>query len=181
MHLTRKAIILARNKIRKVDKSPSFKLTGSGQYSIIKNGKKVVLNLTSTIYQERETYIEFKHEGRSVGMFAASKSTNNQWKIYHRRLNPDLRGYNIGRVGFRLLEQQIKKLNGKKIMVETNQSDVIRTLLKIGYVFEKDYRKKICTYLKLPQKAKNIEIINLLNKNTTELPYESVLIHEIKN
>lgn len=180
MHTPHQTKILAQNRIRRIAKSPSFGLTGQGHYFITRNGKKVVINAKTQTQGTGGAYVEFKEGEKRVGIFVATKCVNDKWDIFHRQVLPELRGYNLGRVGFRLIEQHIRKQGGKKIKVETNQREVIQTLLKIGYSLKLEHKKELCACLNLSTHATTREIISALNGKWEEAPPKLELVRELK-
>jgi len=125
------------DRVRRVIGSPSFKATGKGVYSITKNNEKIVVN--SKVEKESgggfSVLLSTEKQTTPIGRFMISKSTAPPgWNMIWRRIQPDYRGYNLGRLGFRLAEQEVRKLGGKKMIFYTGRVDALRTALSMGYV-----------------------------------------------
>jgi len=57
----------------------------------------------------------------------------NTWCLSHRLIYSAFRGYGLGRIGFRLVEELIKQKGGKTIVMWIRQKDALNGALAVGY------------------------------------------------
>ncbi|MFA6064766.1 MAG: hypothetical protein WCW44_00665 [archaeon] len=170
--------ILIKERLRRTKTSPSFLATGRGEYSIVKAGAPI--KITANLTGEKVRTIEFLEGQRKIAIFQAQEDSPRVWNIYHRMVIREHRGYNIGLHGFRLLEQQIRKIGGKEILLKTNQKEVIRTLLKLGYSMNSEHKQELCGCLQLPRNATTKQIITALEGTWLERPHELTLYRKLE-
>lgn len=133
-----------KDRVRRV--RGSFIKTSKGTYSIVHNGRKIVLEAEADKFSLKEkpdrgcdivrVIIKTVDGTKRLGVFGAKPEGIGTWNIYHRevpRENKEFRGYNIGRLGFNLIEQAIKKEGGNKIIMDVEKKDVLNTALGLGY------------------------------------------------
>ena len=130
------------DKVRREGQA-SFQETSKGTYSIRQNDRKVRI--------VTEDWEEANHSGKGiilhtidgllVGKFGMFEH-NGTWTIYNRRIEDGFKGYNLGKLGFRLAEQVARQNKGSVIRMYTNQTDVISTALSIGYKFDRKEDKE---------------------------------------
>jgi hypothetical protein len=173
------ARIPIRNRLRRIRGSPSFKATGVGEYSIIRNGAPHIITTKAEI-GHGQINLFFKNEDRVIGIFQAQHDGKGVWDIYHRDVFAEYKGYNIGRHGFGLIAQQIKKEGGTRINVRTNQKEVIRTLLKLGYKLPEEHKVELAGRLGLAQTATIKEIIAALEGAWMKHSYVLTLFKHLK-
>ena len=166
-----------KDRIIRKPKSPSFKESGIGEYTIIKDGKKT--NIRAEAIGQGNITINFFDEAKRIGVFTAEKSNLGWWNLFHRAVHSAYQGYYMGRTGFRLVEQQVKKAGGKGIYIDTNQKDVIRTLLKIGYGIKTAHRNELCRILGIPIGAPTKTIILALEGQWMEKPHPLTLYKKL--
>ena len=136
-----------KNRARKEEGSPSFRKSGKTRLVIGRGPNKREIEVGSYIAEDKSLVVNFSSKGTGIGSFHAKKAGQNSWTIYHRFIAQSYRGYYLGRVGFRYIEDVVRKNGGTKLSVPTNQPDVIQTLIKLGYSFDAlsklDIRKKL--------------------------------------
>lgn len=160
-----------KDRVRRFMRSESFIETSRGLYSIRHNGRKIVLEADARfepLINSIELRIRTAEEKKLVGVFAASPEGMGTWKLYHREVpeeNREFRGYNIGRLGFNLIEQAIRKADGEKIIMGVEQKDVLNTALGLKYEVSVESLNRLKALLgigwekPLPDKKKIREIL----------------------
>lgn len=170
--------IPALSKVRRAPNSPSFRKTSAGEYTIIKDGKKIHLqafikNSTQngfSIILNSQTAGEI---GR-IGVHTSHFNTN-----FHRHITGSYRGYNLGKLLFRLSEQEVKKRGGEKVRINTMQQDTITIALSLGYAPTKEGAQNLKYMLQIPQ-TEALPKTQELIKRLKEKPIKNYLLIELE-
>ncbi len=141
-------------KVRRTAGSRSFRKTGEGKYSIIQNGETVKFKTKVTQPHADEFGILFTNEKNHypVGYFIVHFEKG-KYTLWDREVEKPFRGHNIGKLGFRLAEQEVMRRGGKSLSLSTNQKNVVATALSLGYSIqgeEKASRKALIEYYQNP-------------------------------
>jgi hypothetical protein len=167
--------------------STSFRAIGKGSYTITKNNEKVVVN--SQVEKESgggfSILLSTDKQTTPIGRFMISKSTAPPgWNMIWRRIQPDYRGYNLGRLGFRLAEQEVRRQGGRKMVFYTGRVDALKTALAMGYVPATEQSEKTIKHLiGIPKKTalpKGPAIAKKLNTQSTQTFQGIFLVRELQ-
>jgi hypothetical protein len=155
-----------KQSVRRVRGSQSFKRTSKTTWQVKIGSRKENINVGVSFETQRGFDLAADlSDGTNVGILGTMHNGRGSWSIFDRFVEPEYRGFNIGRNLFRLAEIEIKKRGGKKIEMHTNQPSVLRTVLKIGYTLTPFGELKIKSALKipidqpLPKKAKLLDLL----------------------
>ncbi|VVB74163.1 Uncharacterised protein [uncultured archaeon] len=124
------------DRVRRVQNGASYRAAGEGAYSITKNGGKVLIN--SHVEKDSgggfSVLLSTEKQTTPIARFIITKSTSPPgWNMLWRRVQPDYRGYNLGKLGFRLAEQEVRRQGGRRMIFYTGRVDALRTALSMGY------------------------------------------------
>ncbi len=163
-----------KRKVRRSPAGPSFRETEHGKYYVVKNGAKVQIDAIPFDVAGSFGVVFFrKNKKQSIGSFTISKG-NGKWVNFHREIEDEsLKGYNLGKLGFRLLEQQVMKRGGTFVTIETGQKDSIATALSLGYLPDAAAQKTLKIILNIPP-AKSLPRIQEVIRGLQMLKAEDV-------
>ena len=172
-----------QHRVRRVKGSPSFRQASKTVLEIHQRGipKTIFVN----IYDYKKDGFDLDanlDNGKRIGGLAIENLGANNWNIFDRYIKEDYRGYYLGRTLFRFVEMEIKKRGGKHISMITNQPDVIRTSLKLGYKLTPHGEAILKRALNLPSQAplpQTPKLINLLDQQKGKIePASSPTIYK---
>ena len=155
------------HKVRRAPFSKSFRSTATGEYTIIKNGLKK--KITAAVESTPTGFSITLHErnAKEIGNFEVEIIDGHN-QSFHRIVMPNYRGYNLGKLLFRIAEQEAKRRGATKLEVITRKQDTFTTAVSVGYSICPNEVHKLKALLGIPQTEplpprKEI-ILNLKNK-----------------
>ncbi|MEI7962141.1 MAG: GNAT family N-acetyltransferase [archaeon] len=156
------------HRVRRVPLSTSFRNTASGEYTIIKDGIKRKINAEVESIPTGFSVTLHERNSKEIANFEVEMIAGiNQ--SFHRIVMPNYRGYNLGKLLFRLAEQEAKNRGAKKLEVITKRQDALTTALAVGYTIPPEEIHKLKTILGIaqtnPLPPRKELISNLKNKN----------------
>lgn len=119
-------------KARRAKGSPSFAKTLRAQY-IVKENRQVFAEGSIDRKNQRIELNLYDKNRNSLGNFSARRMHGEIWEIPDRFVDYHYRRLNLGKICFRLMELQIRKMKGEEIFVKTDQRSVILTLLGLRW------------------------------------------------
>lgn len=119
-------------KARKAKGSPNFAKTLSVEY-LVKENRRVFAEGSIDKQNERIELNLYDKNRNSLGSFSARRMHGGIWEIPNRFVDYHHRRLNLGKICFRLMELQIRKMKGEEIFVKTDQRPVIITILGLGW------------------------------------------------
>ncbi|MEI7960926.1 MAG: GNAT family N-acetyltransferase [archaeon] len=153
-------IIPVINKVIRAINSPSFRSHGRSRYSIIINGKKEFLDAEVHDFPGKFNITLTGSNQDIVGNVVVAKSN---WSNLDRQVKPEFRGYNLGKLLFRLAEQEVSRQGANKIIIETYKSDVAAVALSLGYSLQPESLQELRDLLDIREEHPgNQEIIKKL-------------------
>jgi hypothetical protein len=164
-----------------VNDYPSFAKQGRGTYEVTKRGKRIPL--TATIENKEFGFdLNLKTErGRLVGTIWVDNLLG--WSNYHRRVSNSYKGLNLGKLLFRLSEQEVKHRGGKELQIVSNQQDTVTTALALGYKLNAESEARVRLMLGILPTAKqptNQQIINAFKSYAYRQFPQLKVVREIK-
>lgn len=108
---------------RKVDFHTSFVREDLGDTPRERNVHVFLRNDLDEKGRVKNFTIEFKNQGKQIGVFGVTVGENGDLNIVHRRVDPEYQGLGIGTLGFDIAEA-VSVLNGIPIEVDVTEPDV---------------------------------------------------------
>jgi GNAT superfamily N-acetyltransferase len=120
--------------------------------------------------------------GQDVGAFEAISFSKDCWTITHRFVEEHFRGFNLGKLGFRLIEQAAKNIGCKKLKVHTIQTEVLGTALSVGFkISKKDgpYIKAVFGLPKTKPLPNSNELLKIIHKEDSPKTFKAIELERI--
>jgi len=107
----------------KVDFHSSFEREEFGDTPRERNVHVFLRNTLDETGRVKSFTIEFKNQGRLVGVFAVAVGVDGGLNVVHRRVDPEYQGYGFGSAAFDIVEM-ISALSGRAVEVDITEPDV---------------------------------------------------------
>jgi hypothetical protein len=173
----------AKSKVRRAH-APNvtgFRAGGVGKYTIV-NKKGKTIRLTATVENKEFGFdVNLKSEN---GHIVGTVWTDNffGWSNFHRMVYTN-RGHNLGKLLFRLSEQEVKRRGGTELQIVSNQQDTVTTALSLGYKLTSTSEARVRVMLGILPTAKqptNQQIINAFKSYAYRNFPQLKIVREIK-
>ena len=111
-------------KARKAKGSPNFAKTLSVEY-LVKENRRVFAEGSIDKQNERIELNLYDKNRNSLGSFSARRMHGGIWEIPNRFVDYHHRRLNLGKICFRLMELQIRKMKGEEIFVKCGRRYIL--------------------------------------------------------
>ncbi len=169
-------------KARRAKSSPNFAKTLRAEY-LVKGNKQVFVEGNIDRKNQRVELNLYDGNRNSLGSFGARRMHWEIWEIPQRFVDYHYRGLNLGRICFRLMELQIRKMKGREIFVKTDQRSVVLTLLGLRWKIDANSEEafKRALGIRKSNKLPNVQTIKeILMKRDEELPESIRFIRDLQ-